>query len=187
MIIPEIFKYNSLISIPLFLFISLQLVKKVPDFSFSKHTISKSILFFKSPADRIIFKLNFIIKSLLDFGFFLYLVNRFELTYYSSLAWFLFLSIMFFLVLAYFIEGKFSVIHKVLIYGIGVFWTVCEILLAQLTNAPVFILFTNLSTVIVLILAFGSLFANKTNVFVQVVCASIMYLWIGIFVFKFLL
>jgi len=186
MIIPEIFKYNSLISIPLFLIISWLLARELPDFSFSEQTISKSILFFKNPADRIIFKLNFIIKSLLDFGFFLYIVDRYNLTFYSSLTWFFFLSILFFLVLAYFIEGKFSVIHKVLIYGIGVFWTVCEVLLAQMTNVPVFILFTNISTVIVMLLAFGSLFTNKTNVFVQIACVSIMYLWIGIFVYKFL-
>ncbi|KKP32433.1 MAG: hypothetical protein UR23_C0060G0003 [Candidatus Roizmanbacteria bacterium GW2011_GWA2_32_13] len=149
----EIFKYNSILSIPLFTVIAL---------------------------------FNFILKSLLDFGFALYVINRFNIPYYSLLGFSLILSFIFFGFLAYFIEDKYSVIHKIFTYSSGVFWAVSQILLAQLTKDLVFITFTNVLTFIVLFLTLGFLFVKKTNVIVQAVCMFLLYSWIVIFVFRYL-
>ena len=115
--VPEIFKYNSVISVPLFTIIALLLIKRAPEFSFLKSTVSKSIFHLRGKTYRIIFRLNFILKSLLDFGFALYLMNRFEISPKSFLGFFLILSFIFFGLLAYFIESKHSVIHKILVYS----------------------------------------------------------------------
>lgn len=117
---PEIFKYFSLISMPLFSAIALLLIKNEPDFSFSKHTISKSIYFIKHPIKMLIFRLNFIIKMLLDFGFVWYLILHLKISFGSPLALFLILSAILFGSLAYFIMGKYTIIHKIIIYSYGV-------------------------------------------------------------------
>ena len=184
--VPEIFKYNSILSVPLFTVIALSLIKKAPGFSFSKSTVSKSIFHLKRKTHRIIFRLNFILKSLLDFGFTLYLMNRFNISPKSLLGFALILAVIFFGILAYFIEGKYSVLHKIFTYSGGVFWAISQILLAQLTKDLVFITFTNVLTFIVLFLTFGFLFTKKTNVIVQAVCMFLLYSWIVIFVFRYL-
>ena len=184
--IPEIFKYNSIISTPLFTIIALVLIKRTIGFSFSKSTVSKSIFHLKGWTNRVIFRLNFILKSLLDFGFALFLINKFSITYYSPLGLSLILAFIFFGLLAYFIEGKYSVMHKILVYSGGIFWAVSQILLAQLTRDSLFILFTNALTFIVLGLTLGFFFIKKTNVIVQAVCIFLLYYWLILFVFRYL-
>jgi hypothetical protein len=183
---PDIFKYNSIISVPLFTIIALLLIRKAPEFSFSKSTVSKSIFHLTKRTHRIIFRLNFLLKSFLDFGFAIYLINRFDISSISFLGLSLILSIVFFGFLAYFVMGKHTVLHKFFVYSGGVFWAISQILLAQLTNDYIFIIFTNVLTLIVLFLTFGSLFVKKTNVIVQAVCMFLLYSWLLIFVFRYL-
>lgn len=186
MIIPEIFKYNSLISIPLFSVISLLLISKLPDFSFSKHTVSKSILFIKHPVEELIFRLNFLLKSLLDLGFAFYVINYFKISLNSTMAWSFILSAVFFGILSYFVEGKFAVLHKIIIYSSGVLWGFVQIMLAYHVGDYLFIQLTYFATIIPIALAFAFLFAKKLNVFIQIVCMSFWYFWLILFVFKFL-
>lgn len=183
---PEIFKYNSIISVPLFSIIALLLIKKTQGFSFSKSTVSKSIFLLNQKNHRIIFRLNFFIKALLDFGFALFLMNRLNISLNSILGLSLLLPSLFFGSLAYFIEGKYSVLHKIFTYSSGIFWAVSQLLLSQLTGDSVFILFTNILTFVVIFLTFGSLFTKKTNVIVQAVCIFLLYCWLILFVFRYL-
>lgn len=186
MIVPEIFKYFSIISMPLFMIIAFLLIKKLPDFSFSKHTISKTALFIKDPFHMFIFRLNFIIKTLLDLGFVWYLIFRLKISFGSSLSWLLILSTLLFSLLAYFLVGRHTFIHRIIIYGYGVLWAIIQILLAQMTGNLTFIFYTNLLSISTLVIAFGYLFAEKTNVFVQAVCIVLLYSWLLIFIFKYL-
>lgn len=184
--VPEIFKYGSILSIPLFSIIALLLIKKVPDFSFSKHTVSKSVFFFARPTHSLIFRLNFVIKMLLDLGFVWFVLKHFKISFSSPLACFLILSALLFGSLAYFIEGKYPVTHKIIAYGSGVFWAMGQLYLAQLTGNTFFIQLTNIMVAVPIILAFSFMFAKKTNAFVQVFCMSIWYIWLLIFVFQYL-
>jgi len=63
--IPELFKYSSLLSFPLFAIVALVLVRKTTDYSFHTHTISKSIHFLNNPLQLVVFRLNFIVKAVL--------------------------------------------------------------------------------------------------------------------------
>lgn len=184
--IPEIFKYNSLISIPLFSIIALLLIKKTRGFSFSKSTISKSILLLKETTYQIIFRLNFVVKAALDFGFIWYLIHRFTIPINSFLGLSLMASVIFFGLLAYFTEGKHKIIHRMLVYGNGLLWGISQILLAQFTKDTFFIVFTNATTTVAILIAFWFLFAKKTNVFIQITCVSLLYSWLLLFVFRYL-
>lgn len=186
MIFPEVFKYNTLISIPLFGVIALLLIKRTTEFSFLKSTVSKSILVLRGKTNRIIFRLNFILKALLDFGFIWYLIVKFDIPFNSLLAWFLILSVSLFASLSYFIEGKHSLIHKIVIYSVGIFWALSQIYLSYLIRNVSFIRFSYFASFIPGILAFGFLFTKKTNVIVQAFCVSILYSWLIIFIFLYL-
>lgn len=169
MLVPEFFKYFSLISMPMFTTIALLLIKKIPDFSFKKYTISKTALFLKDPHQMFIFRLNFVAKALFDLFFIWYLINRFNLTISSPLFWLLISTPFLFSLLAYYIVGKHTVIHKIIVYSYGIIWAVCQVILAQNTGDIFFMKFTNILSFIVLTLAFGFLFIKKTNVIVQAV------------------
>lgn len=184
--IPEIFKYNILISSPLFSLIALLLVSKAPNFSLTKNTVSKSIFHLEQSKYKTIFKLNFLLKALLDFGFFWYVINHFQIPIISLLGSSLVLSAVFFGLLAYFTEVKHSLAHNILIYGNIILLSFSQILLAQLTRSPSFILFTNIITTVVVMISFGFLFTKKTNVYVQITCVLIVYTWLLLFVFRYL-
>jgi len=68
------FKYGGIISVPLFSTIALILISKTKNFFFSSSTISKSIHLLEKSTYRTIFQINFIIKSLLDLGFSIYVI-----------------------------------------------------------------------------------------------------------------
>jgi len=186
MYILETFKYFSLISLPLFLIIALFLIKKVPEFSFKKHTISKTALFLNNPFQLLIFRFNFILKSLLDLGFTWYLIDRFKFKATSPLFWLLIICPVIFSLLACYLVGKHTFAHRIIIDGYGVLWSIVQILLAQITSSSLFIEITYILSVSALIIAFGFLFAKKTNVIIQAVCISLLYGWLILFVFRYL-
>jgi hypothetical protein len=184
--IPEIFKYNTLISVPLFAIISLWLIQRVPDFSFSQHTVSKSVLLFKNSKQELIFRLNFLIKALLDLGFVWYLIHYFKLSIFSPLPLLLIPSALLFGSLAYFVEGKQTLIHQINAMGSGVLWALGQFCLSRSIGNTFFIQFTNVMVTIPILLAFGFMFAKKTNVFVQILCMSFWYIWLFVLVFRYL-
>ncbi len=184
--VPEFFKYNSVLSIPLFGLIALFLIRRAPNFSFTKHTVSKSVLFLERSTHAVMFRLNFLIKGLLDLGFVLFLIQFFKMSYSSPAAWSLIVSAVLFGSLAYFTEGRHTVMHRIVVYSSGVLWALGQLYVAQLTRNLFFIQFTNVAVVVPIILAFGYMFAKKTNVFVQILCMTIWYIWLVLLVFRFL-
>lgn len=179
-------KYGGLISAPLFSSIALILISKTKNFSFSSSTISKSIHLLEKSIYRTIFKINFIIKSLLDLGFSIYVIKYFKISAFSFLGLCLILEPIFFGLLAYFTEKKNSFIHGIFIYGSISFFLIYQVLLSLLINNLIFIIYTITQASISLFIAFGSLFIKKTNVYIQIICVLISYIWMLIFVFKYL-
>ena len=186
MIIPQIFKYNSIISVPLFAIVALYLIRRVPDFSFHKLTFSKTIYFLKHPAQVLIFRLNFVVKALLDFGFALFILNRFQISLTSPIAISLILSAFLFGTLAYFIEGRYSILHIFVVYTSGVLWAAGQLLVAKLTGNSPFFIYSVICLLTPVVLGFGFLFARKISVFIQAVCIFIWYFWLITFTLLFL-
>jgi hypothetical protein len=186
MVIPDIFKYFSLISTPLFALIALFIIKQLPDFSLKKHTISKSIYFIKHKNQLTIFKLNFFLKMILDQCFSLYLINYFKLSIASPLFWPLILPPILFGLLSYFVMGSYTLIHRILVFSFGILFGISAVLLAYKIG-NLYFYFTTILIVLVsnfLILEFFA--KRKINVIVQIVSMSLMYGWLLIYVFKYL-
>lgn len=186
MSIPELFKYSSLLSFPLFAIVALALVRKTTDYSFHIHTISKSIHFLNNSLQLVVFRLNFIVKAVLDFCFALFILNHFKIPYISVISLMLNLSALFFGSLAFFVEGKYASHHTIATYTSGVLWVVGLFAVVKLIGDSVFTFFSILFLFIPILLAFGYLIAKKTNVIVQASCAIIWYIWLLVFVFLYL-
>ena len=62
-----------------------------------------------------IFRMNFIVKAILDLGFVYYLKFHFKIS--NPLAFLLILSVILFGSLSYFIMGKYTISHKIIIYS----------------------------------------------------------------------
>jgi len=183
---PEILKYATVISQPVFAIIALILIKKTPGFSFAKHTISKSILLMEKSSFKYIFSANFLLKSILDLGFLWYILFKFNLVLNSSVGRLLLTSILMFASLAYFVEGKHKVIHRIIIYTLGILWMAVQELLAHMTGSFAFGLFTDFVTFTVAVIAYWGIFTKKENVIIQIICMSLLYSWLLVFVLMFL-
>jgi hypothetical protein len=185
---PELFKYNTLISIPLFSVIALWLIRKAPDFSFTRYTVSKSIFFLKDTKQGILFRLNFVLKAALDLGFAWYILYFFKISFYSPLSALLISSALLFGILAYFTESRNSLLHNIIAYTSGIFWAAGQVYLAYLIGNSAFRLFTYVMVIFPVIFPFGYMIARKTdvNVFVQITCMSVWYIWLVRLVFQYL-
>lgn len=183
---PDIFKYNTLISIPLFAVVAIVLVRKNTDYSYHLHTISKSVHFLNNPLQNAVFRLNFIIKAFLDFGFALFLITHFNISFGSFISIMLILSAVLFGTLAYFVEGKYSMSHKIATYSAGVLWVIGQFGIVRIIGDSRFTIFSTIFLSIPMLLAFGYLFAKKTNVVIQGICMSIWYIWLLVMVFGYL-
>lgn len=105
--VPEMFKFTSLISVPLFGIIALLLIKQAGgNYSLRTHTISQSGKLLTKPEHNLVFRLNFIIKGFLDLFFYLYILEYFKISLYSPVSLMLILSAVLFGSLGYFIEEK---------------------------------------------------------------------------------
>lgn len=162
------------------------LVRKTTGYSFHKHTISKSIYFLNNPLQNVVFRLNFIIKAFLDFGFALFIISHFKLSFGSFISLSLLSSTVFFGTLAYFVEGKYTTPHKIATYTGGLFWVIGQLAVVRLIGDTGFTIFSTIFLSIPIFLAFGYLFAKKTNVVIQAVCMSIWYVWLLVLVFRYL-
>lgn len=186
MYIPEVFKYFSLISAPLFGAIALSIVKNTPDFSMSKHTISKSVYFIKHPTKMFLFRLNFIIKAVLDLGFILYLANHLKLSLHSPIPTLMILSAILFGSLSYFIMGRYTTVHRIIVFTYGILMGLSGIWLAQMTGNINFVRLTVLLVIISNFLMISFFLAKRINVFIQVICMSLLYSWLLLLVFRYL-
>jgi len=184
--IPDIFKYSSLVSVPLFTLVTCFLLRKTNDYSPHKQTISHLIEYLPNPTHNAIFRINFLVKAILDFCFALYLLGFFSIAFSSVIAILLFASALLFGSLAYFVEATHRLEHKIIVYTSGVLWAIGQILIVLQMRNNFFLLFSIIAILLPLLIGFTFLFLKKTNVVVQVICVVIWYIWLTVFVFRFL-
>jgi len=184
--LPEIFIFGSVVSSPIFGVVTLVLLHNVAGFSLKKQTISKTVLLLEDPIKISIFKLNFLFKAVLDLAFYLYLIEYFDLQLHSFITIALLFSAIFFGLLGYFTEGKYSFEHKILVYSSGLLLVFAQIGLANLIGNDAFLIFSLVFLLTPTILGLASLVLKKVNVLVQLACASLGYIWLIVLVFRFL-
>ena len=184
---PEFFKYFSLISTPLFGVIALMIIKNLPEFSFKKDTISKSVYFIKHPTQLLIFRLNFVLKMMFDLCFSWYLIGRLKILFNSPLFWLLVTPPILFGSLSFFIMGKkYAFFHRVIIFSYGILSGISGIYLAKITSNSSFVNLTIFFVIVSNILILGTFIAKKINVFIQVISVSLLYSWLVVYVFQYL-
>lgn len=181
-----ILKYFSLISVPLFGIISFVLIRQVSDFSLTEHTISKTIRFLHHPKQLMLFRLNFLLKTILDGGFVWYVSNYFHLPWYAPVVLMMSIAVMLFGALAYITDDAHVTLHYLLVYGAGALWMFSQLLLAYMIGDTWFITATLILAVVPVLVAFGFLVAKKTNALVQIGCMAMIYSWHALFVFRYL-
>lgn len=179
-------KYGSIISVPLFSVIALSLIKVTKGYSFTRSTISRSILHLENSRTRLVFRLNFVVKSLLDFGFALYALNFFNIKTNSFWFWPWITSALLFGSLAYFVEGTHHRNHKIITYTSGALWILGTIYFAFFVGDFYFKLGTIIVMALVSILTFGASCLKKTNVVLQAMCVILMYGWVISFIVQYL-
>ena len=158
--IPEIFKYNSVISVPLFSLIAVWLIYHSEGFLWKRHTVSETILLVSHKKYQTIFRYIFLIKAVLDLGFFWFLFSHFHISLQSPIAWIFIAEAVLFGLLAYVTEGPQVVLHKIISHGSSMTWAICELYLASLTKNPIFLWFTY---GVVLSTVFAALFFEYTK------------------------
>lgn len=186
MYIPEVFKFGTVLSYPIFTIIALILIRKTSNFSVKKQTVSKSINYLNNSFLKLIFRFNFILKAILDLGFTLYTLTYLNFSLISPIGFIILLSVLFFGALAYFIEGKYSVIHNVLIYSYMTLWVVGHIFIAFSIGNISFTIFTLIFLITPLMIGFWSLYNKTTSVLIQALDLFFVYSWLIVFVFKYL-
>lgn len=180
-VIPELFKYNALLSVPLFMGVVFLLLHNTKAFSYRQLTVSKSIHLL-TPVQQVLFRLNFVAKALIDLGFVWYISAVLELSFFSPLILLWTMTIVGFGLFAYFTEERGGVIHGIVIYGWMAMWLVLECVSASYTQNPLFIQVTIVIVAFQAVLGFGSRIFNKINAIIQLICVFSLYVWLILFV-----
>jgi hypothetical protein len=182
----DLLKYTGLLSIPLFTCIAFAIIAQAPGHTWKKHSISETILFLQHSKLKVLFRLNFILKALIDSIFLWYIGQAYHVSYGSPIILGSGTAIAFFGLLAFVTVDTQKLLHVFLIYSVGVLMALSEICLAYLTRVQWFIVFTWIITVAPVCIAFWYLYLNKVSVLVQSVCIIMVYSWFVVFVFQFL-
>lgn len=179
--IPALFKYNSLISVPVFMTVLFLLLHKTKAFSYRQLTVSKSIHLL-APAQRALFRFNFVAKAFIDAGFVWYIATTLGLSLFSPLIILWTAAIVGFGLFAYFTDERGRLVHEIVIYGWIAWWLILEYVSALYTQN---LWFTQVTLAIVLfqaVLAFGLRILKKTNAIIQFICVFTLYIWLMMFV-----
>jgi hypothetical protein len=181
-----IFKYGAVISTPLFGLTVLLLLRTVGNFSFTRQTISQTVMFADKPWQRMVFKLNFLVKSILDLLFIYYTLKKLEIPLSSAVGIIWIESIICFGMITVFPVDTHKLKHYIVTYLSGTLFSAGQMAVAWYINNPQFLQFTLASVILNLSLAYGFLLFRKTTVVVQSICIMLMYIWTIVLVYGFL-
>ena len=179
-------KYLSIISVPLFSFISLLLILSSARFNYSELTFSRSVYLFTSSWQRIIFRFNFVVKAILDLGFIFYALNVLKIPLHSLTAWLWITSIILFGFIGVFLEDKSRIKHYIVVYGFALCYSLSEIAIAVHLHNNIFITLTLIGVIIQLGITVIYGLLRKTNTIVQIACMLLVYMWVIMLVHEFL-
>ncbi len=181
----EIFKYNVILSALIFMGSTIYLSNQLPDYSFSKYTISQ-MSYFLNPGQLSFFNLLFIIKCLLDLSFTYYVFKKFELKLnaFTSIVWLV--AVLSFGLIGFFPVNKFFAIHWILAGALILSWTISEHVFAKITRSESFLFLSNnliliQITTIVLFFAF-----NQINAIFEIIYFLLALFWQAVFIGRYL-
>lgn len=181
----SIFKYNAVLSTLFFLGSTVYLSGQIPNYSFSKYTISQ-MSFFLNGQTLSFFNLLFIIKCLLDLSFTYYVFKHFELKLntITSIIWLV--AVLSFGLIGFFPESQFRIIHWIIAGCIFFFWTISQHVFAKLTGSKNFLYFSNNLILVEGAVMFLFFAFNQVNALFEIVYFLLIFFWQIIFISEYL-
>lgn len=181
----EVFKYNAILSAIFFLTSTFFLGSNIPNYSFTKYTISQ-MSYFLNPNQLSFFNLLFIVKCIIDlsFTYFVFKKFRLKLNALTSVVWII--AVLSFGLIGFFPVHKFFILHWFLAGCLFLFWTLSEYIFAKITKDNGFVLFSNnliLVQISTMILFFSF---NQINAIFEIVYFILALIWQIIFIGKYL-
>jgi hypothetical protein len=180
-----IFKYNAILSILFFLSSTFYLGVKTTNYSFSNYTIS-SLSKFLDPNNLSIFNSLFLIKSFLDLSFAYYVFNFYNLRLKTIPASTLLIAILSFGLFGFFPTNQFPFIHLIIFIVTFFSWISSQYTLAKLTNDENFVHFSKLLVLVESIAANIFLFFDYFNAISETVFCLLIFVWLTIFIGRYL-
>ncbi len=180
-----IFKYNAILSILFFLSSTFYMGVKTKNYSFSDYTISQ-LSYFLNNNQLSVFNFLFFIKSFLDLSFAYYIFKFYNLRLKTLPAVTLLMAILSFGLLGFFPTNQFPLIHLIIFIITFFSWIFSQYSLAKLTNNENFIHFSKLLILVEIILGNIFLFFNYFNAISETVYCLLIFLWLTIFIGRYL-
>lgn len=180
-----VFKYNAILSIIFFFASTLYLSNKIPDFSFSKYTISQ-MSYFLDQSQMSFFSILFFVKCLLDLSFTLYVFKYFKLFVLSPTAVSWLIAIFSFGLLGFFPTSQFRVIHVSIVIIMFFFWTLSEYLFAKMVKDIDFLRMTNRLLIVQMLTIFLFVLTKNFNGIFEIIYLFLVFFWLIVFINRFL-
>ena len=182
----EVLRYSSLLSLPLFLLNTYYLIRTNPKFSIHTETISNLIFYLQNPTLKMRYKVSFLVKSIIDIGFWCYLVMSETLAVTTQGSLMFVVSMILFALLGFFTEESHSFIHRLILFGFIGLWFLWALQMAHLTNNQAFIQWTYAFAAVSFLVSVSYHFILKTNIILQIVISFLVFLWLSSYVYLFL-
>ena len=180
-----IFKYNAILSILFFLSSTFYLGVQTKNYSFTDYTISQ-MSYFLSKGQLSIFNFLFFIKCFLDLSFTYYVFKFYNLRLRTFTAAVWLVAVLSFGLLGFFPANQFRFIHILIFITTFFTWTFSQFALARLTNDENFIKFSKNLILIQSVVANIFLFFNYFNAISETIYCLLIFLWLAIFISKYL-
>ncbi|MBP9817904.1 hypothetical protein KBC75_04120 [Candidatus Shapirobacteria bacterium] len=181
---PDIFRFNGIISIPMFALATTYFWNRAVGFDHKNRPISETILWLKNPIDRVLYRLSFVFKSLLDVGFIWWLLDRYKIGFGSVVSMILFGSLVLYGLLAIFVKkNDSSTTHWLIAFSSGILWIAGQVFLVIIINnlvlnflACFYVLLTTRQVLVMMM-------ANNVKSTSQVTFFWCLYIWTAIITF----
>lgn len=181
----KIFKYNAILSVIFFLMSTFYLGIQTKNYSFTEYTIS-SLVRFLDENQLPFFNSLFFVKCFLDLSFTYYVFKYYQLHLKTLTAIIWLIAVLSFGLLGFFPTHQFKLIHLIIVIVIFLSWTFSQYALAKLTRNEDFVYFSKNLILIQSIVAIVFLFFNYFNAISETVYFLLVFLWLTIFIGRYL-
>lgn len=181
----KIFKYNVILSMIFFLLSTFYLGFQIKDYSFTEHTIS-SMVRFLDERHLSFFNSLFFIKCFLDLSFTYYVFKYYQLHLKTLTAIIWLAAVLSFGLFGFFPTDQFHMIHLGIAVVAFISWTFSQYALAKLTHDEDFVQFSKKLILVESVIGNIFLFFNYFNAVSETIYCLSIFLWLTIFIEKYL-
>lgn len=181
----KIFKYNAILSIVFFLMSTFYLGAQTKNYNFTDYTISQ-MSYFLDKNQLSMFNLLFFVKCFLDLSFTYYVFKFYNLRLITLTAMIWLMAVLSFGLLGFFPTNQFPLIHLIIFIMTFFSWMFSQYTLAKLTGDESFIHFSKYLMLIESVIGNIFLFFNYFNVVSETIFCLLIFLWLTIFIGRYL-